>query len=216
MKRLNSRLSRLVLYGCAVALSATVFFAHPSATQDRRDFWVGVGTAGINSHQPGRPWCPDGYYLVALDLDGPRNYSPYDTPVVGQALCRSGGGGRWTGVQWVGVENSGINSHQPQGPWCPAGKFLIALDLDSRTSYSAHDSPVVGQAMCAGIAGRRQKEWGACFWVGVQSAGINSHQPGKAWCPAGTFLVALDLDGPRSYSAYDSPVVGQAMCCSAR
>ena len=115
---------------------------------------------------------------------------------------------------WVGVQNAGINSHQPGPAWCPEGSFLVALDLDGPRNFSAHDSPIVGQAMCANSAGRAMGRWGSCFWVGVETAGINSHQPGKAWCPEGTYLVALDLDGPRNYSAHDSPVVGQAMCCS--
>jgi len=188
-------------------------YLKPSVAQDRNSFWVGVQNAGINSHQPGRPWCPEGTFLVALDLDGPRNYNPHDSPVVGQAMCRRAGQ-RWAEWNWFAVENAGINSHQPGRAWCPGGFFLVALDQDSRSNYSAHDSPVVGQAMCASLAGRNMGRWGSCFWTGVQSAGINSHQPGRAWCPQGTYLVALDLDGPRNYSPYDSPVVGQAMCCS--
>jgi len=114
--------------------------------------WVGVETAGINSRQSGRAWCPDGAFLVALDLDGARNLSPYDSPVVGQAMCRlSGSQWRWTG--WVGVETAGINSHQPGRAWCPNGAFLVALDLDGPRNLSPHDSPVVGQALCASPTG---------------------------------------------------------------
>jgi len=115
---------------------------------------------------------------------------------------------------WAGVERAGINSHQPGPPWCPRGTFLVAFDLDRKPNSSPHDSPVVGQAMCASIANRPQGAWGSCFWVGVDRAGINSHQPGPQWCPEGTFIVAFDLDGKGNYYPHDSPVVGQAMCCS--
>lgn len=121
------------------------------------------------------------------------------------------GGGR---SFWVGVERAGINSHQPGRAWCPNGTFLVAFDQDGPRNYSSHDSPVVGQAMCASLAGRPQGAWRSCFWVGVNRAGINSHQPGQQWCPQGTFLVAFDLDSKANYAAHDSPVVGQAMCCS--
>ena len=181
-----------------------------------RSFWVGVERAGINSHQPGRAWCPNGTFLVAFDQDGPRNYSSHDSPVVGQAMCSSPRtpNNRWRSWKWVGVERAGINSHQPGRAWCPGGTFLVAFDLDRKANYSAHDSPVVGQAMCASLAGRPQGAWRSCFWVGVNRAGINSHQPGQQWCPQGTFLVAFDLDSKANYAAHDSPVVGQAMCCS--
>lgn len=114
---------------------------------------------------------------------------------------------------WVGVENAGINSHQPGQPWCSPGSFLVALDLDGPRNYSPHDSPVVGQAMCSSPA-VNNPTWNNCRWVSVANAGINSHQPGPSWCPAGSFLVALDLDGPRNFAAHDTPIVGQARCCS--
>jgi len=55
--------------------------------------------------------------------------------------------------------------------------------------------------------------WSSCSWVKVEQQGINSHQPGPAWCPDGSFLVAFDLDGDRAISAHDAPVIGQAQCC---
>jgi hypothetical protein len=179
--------------------------------------WVGVESAGISSHQPvQRPWCPQGHFLVAFDLDGDRRYSPHDTPVVGQAMCcqANSWSNQWGTLAWYGVQKAGINSHQPGRPWCPGGSFLVAFDLDGDRNYSPHDAPLVGQAMCASLAGTPQGRWGRCFWVNVGKAGINSHQPVGPWCPEGTFLVAFDLDGDRRYSPYDAPVVGQAMCCS--
>lgn len=182
----------------------------------RNCFWVGVERAGISSLHAGRAWCPPATFLVAFDLDGDRRYSPHDAPVVGQAMCCQANtwSNQWGMLNWFGVERAGINSHQPGRAWCPDGSFLVAFDLDGDTRYSPHDAPLVGQAMCANLAGTPPGRWGRCYWVDVGRAGINSHQPVGPWCPQGTFLVAFDLDGDRRYSPYDAPVVGQAMCCS--
>ena len=40
-----------------------------------------------NSHQPGPDWCPNGWVITALDLDGDRRLDPHDAPIVGQAKC---------------------------------------------------------------------------------------------------------------------------------
>jgi hypothetical protein len=171
---------------------------------------VGVETAGINSHQPGE-WCPNGSFLVGLDLDRQGAYDPLDSPVVGQAEC-AGTPWRWGPCSWVGVERAGINSHQAL-PWCPEGQYIVSLDLDrGPAGIDALDSPVVGQARCCPRAPAASSHWAECSWVGVQRAGINSHQP-HMWCPAGSLLAGMDLDrGP--YDPLDSPVVGQAYCCA--
>jgi hypothetical protein len=173
----------------------------------------GVETAGINSHQKQGAWCAEGEFLVAFDLDGPRNYAPHDSPVVRQALCCRAGT-TWWDPRWEGVWQAQKNSHQPGDQWCPDGKFIIALDLDGPRNLDPHDSPVVGAAFCAGIEGHTG--WGSRFWQGVESAGINSHQPSGSWCPAGAYLVSFDQDSRRDYAAYDSPVIGQAQCASPR
>lgn len=180
--------------------------------------WFGVGRAGINSHQPGPAWCPPGMFIVAFDLDSDSRLCHHDSPVLGQAMCCPDYtmSNRWGSQTWVGVESRGINSHQPGPAWCPNGMFLVAFDQDGPRNYSPWDSPVVGQALCASPGSVRQYGWGQCLWVGVETRGISSHQPGPAWCPPGTFLVAFDLDGPQNISAWDAPVVGQAMCCSPR
>jgi outer membrane protein assembly factor BamD (BamD/ComL family) len=175
--------------------------------------WIPVHAGGINSHQP-VTWCPGGKYLTGLDLDGPREYSDYDSPVVGSAECCSLAGLRYDRepeCSWVEVERAGINSHQPL-QWCPNGRYLVGLDLDREGSYSPMDSPVVGQARCCTLPDTRLNSWSTWAWVGVHKAGINSHQP-VTWCTGGSFLTALDLDQEASYSAHDSPVVGQALCC---
>lgn len=190
----------VVLWLCTMSLS--------SIAQEQR--WYPVQNANINSHQPGAPWCPPGEFIVALDLDGPRNYSAHDTPVIGQAMCSSpSSNSQWGTLEWVDV---GTHSHQPGGPWCKRGMFIVSLDLDGPRNLSAHDSPIVGKAQCASSAGRPM-DWSVePRWVSVERAGINSHQPGPSWCPSGQFLVAIDLDSRSNYSPYDSPVVGQALC----
>jgi len=119
----------------------------------------------------------------------------------------------WSSCTWVGVEQNGINSHQPGPPWCPDGSFLVALDLDGDRKVSAHDAPVIGQARCCKLAGAEQAHWKACSWVGVERNGINSHQVLPAWCPNGSYLTQIDLDADGTTSSNDSPVIGQVRCC---
>jgi hypothetical protein len=54
-------------------------------------------------------------------------------------------------------------------------------------------------------------KWTDCQWVEVGAQ--RSHQVGTAWCPNGSFMTQLDLDGDRSLAAHDAPVVGRARCC---
>jgi hypothetical protein len=147
-----SIISVAIILALAFAIMSMAGFVDlkQAVAQDSRSFWVGVERAGINSHQPGRPWCPNGTFLVAFDQDGPRNYAAHDSPIIGQAMCGSPRipNSRWGSWKWVGVERAGVNSHQPGRAWCPGGYFLVAFDLDSKGNYAAHDSPVVGQAMC--------------------------------------------------------------------
>lgn len=173
--------------------------------------WVGVENAGINSHQPNN-WCAEGSFLVGLDLDR-CNCSSSDSPVAGQAQCCALNGDQyntWRSCSWVGVERSGVNSHQPTA-WCSEGTYLTSLDLDA-SSGDPMDSPVIGQAQCCSLPAPLVA-WSSCQWVGVHNAGANSHQP-ETWCPDGSFLVGFDLDREGSYDAMDSPVIGQAYCCT--
>ena len=175
--------------------------------------WRPVERAGINSHQPGPPWCSNGEYLAAFDLDGPRNYAPHDSPVVGQALCCPyGSNSAWRGQpSWTPVGRAGINSHQSGVPWCPDGSYIVAVDLDGPRNYAPHDSPIVGQVLCA-FPANDDGRWSESRWFPVESGGINSHQAGRSWCDPGWFLISYDQDGPRNYAPHDSPVVGQAQC----
>ena len=72
---------------------------------------------------------------------------------------------------------------------------------------------MIGQAKCCSLQGAASSKWSACSWRPVAKRGLNSHQPFPDWCPDGTFLTQLDLDGDRDGSEYDEPVIGQARCC---
>ncbi len=170
--------------------------------------WVDVERAGINSHQP-ITWCPRGSFIVGLDLDR-CNCDPLDSPVVGQAQCCAIQNASVKSCKWYGVLQAGINSHQPVA-WCPNGSYITGIDLD-RANYDPLDSPVIGQVECCSLEPPASK-WSLCKWYGVEVSGVNSHQP-KTWCPGGSFLVGFDLDRQGNYDPLDSPVVGQAYCCS--
>jgi uncharacterized Zn-binding protein involved in type VI secretion len=178
--------------------------------------WVKVEQAGINSHQKAT-WCSNGSFLTGLDLDrGAAGIDAMDSPVIGQAQCCPLSVAQfspWGQCSWVGVEQAGINSHQPVA-WCPNGQYLTGLDLD-RIAGDPLDSPGVGQGFCCPFGDpNKYTTWGSCSWVKVEQGGINSHQP-VTWCPNGSFIVGLDLDrGQAGIDALDSPVVGQAYCCS--
>ena len=115
---------------------------------------------------------------------------------------------------WRPVQNAGINSHQKGAPWCQPGEFMTALDLDGVSNYAPHDSPIVGQALCC-TNGPNSAWTRLDAWRPVWQANplISSHQlPMNGWCAPGSFIVAIDFDGPRNISAYDSPVVGAVLC----
>jgi V8-like Glu-specific endopeptidase len=175
--------------------------------------WVPVEQAGINSHQPGPDWIPDGSFLVSLELDGNRDYSGGDTPVIGQVQYCTLDGASWGSSTWVKV---GAKSHKARPAWCPDGSYLTQVDLDGFPGADELDSPVVGQARCATIAGGDYGQWGSSYWKGVESEGINSHQPGEPWCLDGAFLTQYDLDRDDSLDPHDSPVVGRAKCSMPR
>jgi hypothetical protein len=86
------------------------------------------------------------------------------------------------------------------------------MDLDGNRDLDVHDAPVIGQVRCSKLAGAEAK-WDSCKWVKVEQQGINSHQPLPSWCPEGSFITAMDLDGNRDLSGSDAPVIGQVRCC---
>jgi hypothetical protein len=118
----------------------------------------------------------------------------------------------WGGTSWIGVETGGLNSHQPEGAWCKDGTYMVAFDLDSNRGLSDYDSPVIGQVLCASLAGPRQPGWGPSSWFRVEQAGKDSTDQRIAWCPEGAYITQFDLDADRARNAFQSPVVGQVRC----
>jgi V8-like Glu-specific endopeptidase len=176
--------------------------------------WIPIEAAGINSHAQGAPWCPENSFMIAFDLDGDRNISPSDSPVVRQVQCATISDVQWGELYWVEV--GGIKSHNPFQSWCFVGSFLVGFDLDQfddRGFYDPHDAPIVGRALCATLANSAQSFWGSSYWNVVGA--INSHNSNGGWCLDGTFLTQFDLDRWDSNvrpDAYDAPIVGQAKC----
>lgn len=176
--------------------------------------WRPVENAGINSHLQGQPWCFPGEFMVAFDLDGPRKYQQHDSPVVGQAYCCATGSGYWSRLEnWRPVSSSNVLPLERQTGWCSPGSFLVALDLDGPRNLSAHDSPVIGAALCA-FRDPPSSKWGNTFDWEVEIYGYNSHQPFGRWCPEGSYLIAIDQDSRPGYAAHDSPVIGRVRCAT--
>ena len=91
------------------------------------------------------------------------------------------------------------------------GRKVLIIDLDAQGNASATDSPVIGQVRCCTLSGGQYARWGSTYWYGVETAGINSHQPQQSWCVDGGFMTQIDLDGA-NLDGHDAPVVGQAKC----
>jgi hypothetical protein len=164
---------------------------------------------GAVSAPGSRPVCPSTTTSYIMTAAGPGGKV---TALVTVSVAPEPFVAEWSVCEWIGVHQAGVNSHQPV-TWCPEEHYLVGLDLDREASYSAMDSPVVGQAKCCGLADMRYDRTPFCAWIGVEREGINSHQP-LEWCPDGRYLVGLDLDREGSYSPLDSPVIGQAQCCT--
>jgi hypothetical protein len=187
--------------------------------------WVGVERGGINSHGQGAAWCPNGTYLVQLDLDGDRTLAPHDAPVIGQARCcaLAGIASAWGSCTWTDVARRGINSHGKRPDWCAEGSYLTAIDLDGDRRLSANDAPVVGAGLCCRPSDPTAQRWGSMYWIDVDYVGeldprkLNSHSPSPPeWCLDGAFITQIDLDGNRALSDHDSPVVGAVKCARPR
>ena len=118
---------------------------------------------------------------------------------------------KWSSCSWVPIETAGINTHQPV-QFCPDGSYLTALDLDGNRSISGNDAPVIGQAKCCKIEGKESEKYESSNWVYVEKKGIKSHSMGGSWCPQGSFITGIDLDGCASCDDMDSPVIGQVQC----
>jgi hypothetical protein len=174
--------------------------------------WVELGPN--RSHQRGANWCPAGYFITQFDLDGPRNYSPQDTPVIGRANCCAlpYAGPAWGSCGWYPV--GAVATLNNTGAWCPQGSYLVQLDLDTANGLSPNNSPIVGQARCCTLGPGAPTNWGSTAWYDV--GGARSHQKSAAWCPYGSFLTGLDFVGPLSDHSHDTPYVNRALCVRPR
>ena len=174
--------------------------------------WIAVGAR--RSHQAGQPWCPNGSYLTQFDLDSVAGASGHDSPVVGQARCcrLSQFYSPWTNCYWapVGVQKS----YQPEPQWCADGYFLTGLDLDGERGVAPQMAPIVGQAFCCRAQSGPAMRWGSTYLEDVGAK--QSHQPGPAWCPPGSFVTQFELLGTGGYSAHDAPYVGRVRCVRPR
>jgi hypothetical protein len=168
-----------------------------------------VEQAGIHSYNAVR-YCPSGTFLTGLDLDSNELFEEY-SPEVGAAQCCAGSVG-WDWCMWVGIGDHGLDSLSAID-FCPDGTYVTGLQLSSEHGWDEWTSPVVYQAECCRMAEAQYLKWGSCSWVGVDKAGIDSHAR-ETWCPNGSFIVGFDLDADWNRDGKDSPVIGQAHCCT--
>ena len=47
--------------------------------------WIKIGAT--NSHQGAGQWCPNGYFITQIDLDGDSKLASHDSPFIGQIKC---------------------------------------------------------------------------------------------------------------------------------
>jgi len=105
--------------------------------------WREVAQAGIDSLDPAQPWCPDGAFLIQVDLDG--GLTGATGPVIGAAHCctlQGAAATRYGKCDWHDVDDS----HVPGPAWCPEGAFLTQLDLDA--CAEGHLCPIIARARC--------------------------------------------------------------------
>lgn len=114
-------------------------------------FWQSVGYD--KSRNDIGTWCPEGTFIVGLDLDAPDG-AMQERPYVGQSLCARPSGNQfthWTNRTsqkiWYERSMNGVNSTE----WCPSGSFLIQLKLDIGGDNPTAQ-PFVGWAYCASPA----------------------------------------------------------------
>jgi hypothetical protein len=169
--------------------------------------WTDVGYD--RSHFNQGDWCPAGSFLTQLDLDSDHSHSTRDSPVVGRARCcrlAAVQAERWGSCDWsnVGYEKSRTATEE----WCLPGRFLAQLDLDGGQSHGEDDWPIVGAAKCCSPYGMRFAKWGRSEWRKVR----DSHEDTGEWCPDGSFVTQLVLEGGNAAHPWEFPVIQSAKC----
>ena len=110
---------------------------------------------------------------------------------------------------YIGTDLGVYRSIDAGVSWTP---FDHGLPNAAVTDLVINDDTGMFTAATYGRSVHRMRRPAACFWVGVGATA--SHTPGAAWCPGGTFLSQLDLDGAgQGGGGADFPVVGRARCC---
>jgi hypothetical protein len=163
-----------------------------------------------NSHQQGA-WCPEGSFLVAFDIDEVSSWDAQDSPRMSRALCATlvwASSSAWQESFWVTV--GALNSHNQLDDWCPEGMYVVGLDQDREDDAGTlgdGDAPIVGSALCARPSGSPYTSSEASW----RTVGFTeSMTPSGPWCPEGTFMTRIDLDGGADGRSY--PIVGSVEC----
>jgi len=192
------------------------FFAenHPALKMAESSGWTSCAWHQVGydkSHSKQENWCPVGSLVTGFDLDPDDTQGGGNSPIVKEVQCcklAAENASTWGSCSWhpVGFQKS----HFDQGDWCPAGSFVTDLDLDPEVPHGPGNSPIVGEVRCCELPGAQLASWGKSYWFDV---GLSKSQESllETWCPAGSFVTQLDLDGG---GANDAPFVGRVKCAA--
>lgn len=185
---------------------------HPSLEMAESSGWTSCAWHPVGyekSHSKQENWCPAGSLVTGFDLDPDGTQGGGNSPIVKEVQCcklAAENASAWGSCSWhpVGFQKS----HFDQGDWCPAGSFVTDLDLDPEVLNGPGNSPIVGEVRCCELPSAQLPSWGKSYWFDVGRS--RSHDSVlETWCPAGSFVSQLDLDGG---DANYGPVVGRVKC----
>ncbi|NLV26172.1 MAG: trypsin-like serine protease [Methanomicrobiales archaeon] len=196
------------------------------------------GDVRIHPEYGKRGWLREDYSVIELDqpassvaLVNPISVeNPWNIPLVGEKLtlvgfgatgtdCKSPSKGKMKmevavdGSGWGGISFKNAQLHScpgdSGGPIINKAGHVVGVASWNQGSSSTYRPTSYAYNWIYGIP---TPGWSDCSWIPIETGGINSH--GKSqYCPEGSYLTALDLDGDRSLSDMDTPVIGQAKCC---
>ncbi|PWR70230.1 trypsin-like serine protease [Methanospirillum stamsii] len=203
----------------------------------RQDITI-AGDVRIHPEYGKRGWLREDYSVLELDkpassvaLVNPISLeNPWNIPFVGEKLtlvgfgytgvdCKSPSQGKMKmevavdGSGWGGISFKNAQLHScpgdSGGPIINKAGHVVGVASWNQDSSSTYRPTSYAYNWILEIP---TPSWSDCSWIPIQTGGINSH--GKSqYCPEGSYLTALDLDGDRSASDMDTPVIGQAKCC---
>ena len=154
-------------------------------------------------------WCPQGTYPTQFDLDNASSYGENNSPIVRSVRCCrpcAAQSTAWGASSWqnVGYNKTHFTNY---GTWCSPGFFVRQLDIDGYSAAGGGNGPIVGKADCCRMSDPSLQSWGESYWFTV--GGLESHNPLRAWCPAGSFITQLDYDGG---APMEGPYVAACRC----